>query len=69
MTLFFGTDILGSQYRGLQMKMTEVYGRQPVQDYLFLLPPNVVAARPLRSSQKKSPDQQTAFYQVPLVDE
>lgn len=41
--------------RELRMKMAEVHGRQPIQDYLFLPPPTVVAAKPLRSIQRKSP--------------
>ena len=46
--------------RELRTKMAEVHGRQPVQDYLFLPPPTVIAAKPLRSTQKKTPDYESA---------
>ncbi|HAG97383.1 MAG TPA: hypothetical protein DCL75_00575 [Ktedonobacter sp.] len=41
--------------RELQTKMAEIYGRQPVQETLFLPPPTVVASKPSQSTQKKSP--------------
>jgi hypothetical protein len=40
--------------RELQTKMAEIYGRQPIQETLFL-PPPTVAARPPRSKERKSP--------------
>ncbi len=52
--------------RELRMKMAEVYGRQVVQDYLFLPPPRIVAAKPLRSTQRKTPGHQTASHQASL---
>lgn len=40
--------------RELQTKMAEIYGRQPVQEYLFLAPPSS-ATKSLQNAQKKSP--------------
>jgi len=51
--------------RELRMKMAEVYGRQVIQDYL-ILPPPTVAAKPLRSMQRKSPGHERPINQASL---
>jgi hypothetical protein len=55
-----GMGLACNTMQELRMKMAEVHGRQPIQEYLFLPPPTTVAAKPLRTTQKRSPGNEPA---------